>query len=82
MGVNIEAGGPGQPIAFGEPRLLFKGAAYSAYSREDGSRQYDVTPDGKRFLMLQMDPASVSPLVSGHVLLDWSARLMQQGGRH
>ena len=82
MGVNIEAGGPGQPIAFGEPRLLFKGAAYSAYSREDGSRQYDVTPDGKRFLMLQMDPASVSPLVSGHVLLDWSARLTQQGGRH
>ncbi len=38
----------------GRPRTLFDG---SLYVGSTGDQSYDVSPDGKRFIMIQDDPA-------------------------
>ena len=65
--------GPGPEPSFGEPRLLFSGP-YSNASREDGHRDYDVTRDGKRFLMLRLRETLTKPPTL-EVVIDWVARL-------
>ena len=63
---------------FGEPRQLFAAGAYRGMSREDGPRQYDVTPDGKRFLMLRAETAPVESPARLDVISGWVTRLAQQ----
>jgi serine/threonine protein kinase len=59
--------------AFGEPRLLFSGD-YSRRSREDGHRDYDVTSDGKRFVMLRQREI-LSKAATLEVVINWVERL-------
>ena len=61
------------PPAFGSPQALF-----AARLQEDSIRQYDVFPDGRRFILSR-------PLVEGQepisVVLGWTARLQKEPGR-
>ncbi len=58
-----------QPAVFqpGRPMLLFEGRV------ELGgiSHNYDVSPDGKRFVMVQSEEASASDRERLHVVLHW-----------
>jgi serine/threonine-protein kinase len=49
----------------GTPRLLFEGR----YERSDIGRNYDVAPDGKRFVMVRSDEPEPSARI--HVVLNW-----------
>jgi hypothetical protein len=70
---------PGDELTFGAPRLLFSGD-YVTDIGEDGPRQYDVSADGKRFLMLRTtSTSSVAPRM--HVLFDWTVDLSSLSGR-
>ena len=53
--------------------ILFEGRYY----RNAFGRTYDITPDGKRFLMLEPAPASSEPKTAPHivVVLDWFEEL-------
>ena len=64
---------PGAELTFGTPRLVFAGR-FTVASREDAPREYDVTPDGRRFIMLAAQPLEGRPPVL-HVILDWLADL-------
>ncbi len=50
--VTIESG----PLSVGAPEVWFDFATYK--SPQGQGRQYDVDPDGQRFLMLSVGPAS------------------------
>ena len=41
-----------------------------------GYTNYDVSPDGKRFLMIQGQDARDTPI---HVVLDWASELAPRG---
>jgi serine/threonine-protein kinase len=60
----------GSDIGFGAPRRLFTGT-FVVDSREDGARNYDVSLDGKRFLMFVRQQVTVPP-PSFQVLLNWA----------
>jgi serine/threonine-protein kinase len=62
MAVTIDAG-----AAFnaGTPRRLFEGR----YERSEIGPNYDVSPDGKRFVMIRSDEAETGARV--HVVLNW-----------
>jgi hypothetical protein len=49
MAVHIA---PGAVLKFGQPRRLFEGD----YETQVPMRSYDVTPDGKHFIMLRNEP--------------------------
>src|SRR5262249_22305576 len=51
------------------PRVLFEGRFTRGHR---GHTNYDVSPDGSRFLMIQGQESGASPI---HVVLDWSAEL-------
>ena len=72
MAVAVKAG------AFGTPRLLFEAQSFHRASREDGPRQYDVTADGQRFLMLRDDVLNPTSTARLDVIIDWPARLRQR----
>jgi Tol biopolymer transport system component len=55
-----------------KPRLLFQGRYVDDQLRED--RNYDVTPDGQRFVMVQAGEPN-SPSTEIHVVLNWSEEL-------
>ncbi|HKA37727.1 MAG TPA: protein kinase, partial [Thermoanaerobaculia bacterium] len=55
------------------PRLLFEGRFTRGHR---GYTNYDVSPDGNRFLMIQGQESGSSPI---HVVLDWSAELTRRG---
>jgi serine/threonine-protein kinase len=55
---------PGSTFAFGKPQGLFQGNF-----RHIMGVGYDVAPDGKRFIMLQRDPAA--PPITVSVVLNW-----------
>ncbi len=73
---SVRVGHVGSELVVGEPRVLFQGN-YVKYSREDGPREYDVTRDGKRFLMLRVDPPSDKPSTL-KVFLNWPAELARR----
>ena len=53
-------------------KLLFEGSYYAT----DGSRRYDIAPDGKRFLMLrQGGNDDASPPQNLTVVLNWTEEL-------
>ena len=53
---------------FGAPRRLFD---RSSFLINDRFQSYSVSPDGKRFLMIQRDPGSAPRQLN--VILNWSA---------
>jgi hypothetical protein len=63
----------GADMQFGAPRRLFA-SSFVTDAREDGPRGYEVSPDGKRFLMLMDATTPVAPPVF-QVLLNWVGEL-------
>ena len=63
--------GAGEPLRPGAPETLF-----AAKLEEATDRQYDVSPDGQRFLLNRSLTTDSAPLV---VVLDWTALLGRQG---
>ncbi|MFI5181323.1 MAG: protein kinase [Thermoanaerobaculia bacterium] len=61
MSVDVETKPTFRP---GRPRALFEGSFLGTYD------SYDVTPDGKRFLMIKPDPAESGP-AHVNVVLNW-----------
>ena len=58
----------------GQPEVLFEGE-YRRTPRNSGSRNYDVTPDGQRFLMVE--GRETSQAVPIHVTLNWFEELRE-----
>lgn len=56
----------------GIPQPLFEGAFQKEANIESGSRTYDVSPDGQRFLMVEGEDEETSEL---HVVLNWFQEL-------
>jgi hypothetical protein len=57
-------------FSFGRPRLLFEGNYRLDHSGQ--SANYDVSPDGKSFVMVQPDPEARSEIT---VVLNWAEEL-------
>jgi serine/threonine-protein kinase len=72
MGVEIETE---SGLSAGNPRVLFEGR----YLSTTGSFPfYDVSPDGKRFLMLKRDDSETAAPTQIHVVLNWFEELKQK----
>lgn len=56
-------------VNVGAPRRLFEGH----YERSDIGRNYDLSPDGKRFVMIRSDEREATPRM--HVVLNWIEEL-------
>ena len=69
MAVDVNTTGS---FTAGSPRVLFTGEFVPT---RRGEAVYDVTKDGKRFLMLQRDKSSAAPLLV--VVLDWFQELQR-----
>jgi Tol biopolymer transport system component len=48
---------------------------YEHYGREDNSRNYDVSADGKRFLVVRSGEVSQTPVAQLHLVANWPAEL-------
>jgi serine/threonine-protein kinase len=48
---------------------------YARWGREDGSRNYDVSPDGKRFLVIKGVERKDEPITRVHLIANWPAEL-------
>jgi serine/threonine-protein kinase len=64
---------PGARFEAGRARPLVEGGRYSGGGSGGGGRTYDVTPDGRRFLMLKQPPARAKPELV--VVLNWFEEL-------
>ena len=62
-----------QTARAGNPRVLFEGQ-YVSHSNPPGYQQYDITPDGKRFLMMKEDTAQ-QEAGQINVVLNWFEEL-------
>jgi serine/threonine-protein kinase len=69
---SVEIGPAFKP---GPVTRLFFNAAYSGSGRYGGGRTYDVTQDGRRFLMLKQEPGAHAPAPSVVVVLNWFEEL-------
>ena len=77
MAVDISTEGE---FLAGTPRQLFEGSyvrGYGGYVRAN----YDVSPDGQRFLMLKSVEQKPAPLTQIHVVLNWSDELNRRLAR-
>ena len=77
MGVDINTEGE---FLAGKPRQLFEGSYVRAaviYARAN----YDVSPDGQRFLMLKSVQEKPAPLTQIQVVLNWSDELKRRLAR-
>jgi Tol biopolymer transport system component len=71
MAVPIET----QPeLSAGSARAVFRDE-YEAWPREDGGRNYDVSPDGSRFLMIKGTEAKEVPITHLNLLTNWQSEL-------
>jgi hypothetical protein len=62
----------------GQPRLLFEGP----YLRDKPfGRQYDLSPDGKRFLMFDIGATPPPAPTQLNVVLNWFEELTARAGR-
>jgi Tol biopolymer transport system component len=62
------------PLQADAPRLLFD-VAPPQFDGTLPTRSWDVSPDGKRFLMLKLMPAPDKAVTTMHVVLNWSEEL-------
>jgi len=71
MVVSIQT--QGQTLTAGSPKVLFEGQ-YVSHSVPQGFQYYDISPDGKRFLMLkEVDLAEAQARI--HVILNWDEEI-------
>ena len=64
------------PFAAGSPKVLFEGR-YTRGGQEDAPREYDVSPDGKRFLLIK--PGELEkPVTLLHGVANWLAEMGSQ----
>ena len=77
MAVDISTSGE---FLAGKPRLLFEGS-YVRSSAGYARANYDVSPDGQRFLMLKSVERNTAPLTQIHVVLNWSDELNRRFAR-
>ena len=68
MAVDVETG---SAFAAGTPQLLFEAPYIRQPTPGSGSQNYDVSPDGQRFLMVLPGEASMAL----HVVLNWFEEL-------
>ena len=71
MAATVE---PGPVFASGTPVRLFRGNYFLGGANSIG-RTYDVSPDGRRFLMIKPDPESMTTLA---VVQHWTEELRQR----
>ena len=76
MSVNVQSG---STITLSKPERLFQGP-YLGYSANVTGRTYDVSPDGRRFLLIKNDGGrnSPAPRSSIFVVLNWFEELKQK----
>jgi len=67
MVVSIQT--QGQTLTAGSPKVLFEGR-YVSHSAPPGLQYYDISPDGKRFLMMKEDKEAQI-----NVVLNWFEEL-------
>ena len=53
----------------GRPVKIFDGASYAGAGSRGGGRTYDISPDGRRFLMVKNSPSARAPQLV--VVLNW-----------
>ncbi len=58
----------------GTPRMLFEGI----YERRNNSMNYDISPDGRRFLRIKAAEQQVPALNQIHVVLNWCEELKRR----
>ena len=61
-------------LSAGTGRPLFPDR-YARWGREDGSRNYDVSPDGSRFLVIKSAERKDEPVTQIQLLANWPAEL-------
>jgi hypothetical protein len=61
-------------LSAGTGRPLFPDR-YARWGREDGSRNYDVSPDGSRFLVIKTAERKDEPVTQIQLLANWPAEL-------
>ena len=71
---------PGADPSAGAPRLLFRAALDSGGGQSDWPREYDVTPDGERFVAIRPEPVE-RPELRLAVVTHWTAALEQAARR-
>ena len=71
MGVSID---PGPPLSVGTPEVLFR---YTYFQLRFTRRQYDLAPDGERFLMVSR-PGDASRGRQINVVLNWFTELTER----
>jgi hypothetical protein len=64
---------PGPGFTPGRPARVFDGGNYAGGGAQGGGRTYDVTADGRRFLMLKGGAARAAPELV--VVLNWFEEL-------
>ena len=62
-----------QTLSAGPPRLLFEGS-YPSHSTPAGFQYYDISPDGKRFLMMKEETGQ-QETAQINVVLNWFEEL-------
>jgi eukaryotic-like serine/threonine-protein kinase len=65
------------PLHIGIPRLLFE-AKNGEYDRTIPVRAWDVTPDGRRLLLVRNDATTDKPVTLLHVVLNWTDELKRR----
>ena len=76
MGVNAAAGAV---FTAGKPRLLFEGQ-FRTGPASGALAEYDVTLDGRKFLMIQETGAQSAPRQL-EVVQEWFSELKRAGGK-
>jgi hypothetical protein len=71
--MDVDISTEGEFVA-GKPRQLFAGP-YALSSSSYARANYDVSPDGQRFLMLKRVEQKSAPLTQINVVLNWSDEL-------
>jgi hypothetical protein len=74
MAVDIQ---PGARLQTSTPRTLFEGN----WSVLNVTRGYDVTPDGKYFIMARSGPVADPPVTRLNVVLNWFDELKKRAPR-
>ena len=79
MAVPVEA----EPVfKAGKPRELFRGSYYSASAGQAVLPMWDISPDGKRFLMMKEDASTGKPVAEGprkiNIVVNWFEELKQR----
>jgi hypothetical protein len=62
---------PGKDVPAGTPKVLFEFAAGWAM----GLRQYDISPDGRRFLVRELQKYDPTPVTELNLVRNWFEEL-------